>query len=741
MPENTQGTLEETSSSRYERFSCPGYEGEVYGTWDSGGLERALAIVVDPGKAKKTLHWGRNYLYTVDLATPFGVREVAVKQFRNQGRVNRWKRRRQGSKAAKSWRVARELNRAGVPTPQPILWVESLEEEGPSFFACQHLTGVFESRHFFRALLADRVREEFPWINKQELLSRIAELARRLHGAGVWHRDLSIGNLLIEETAAGTRPQIYIIDLNRARIVGSLGVWRRTRDLCRLPILNPKDRASFLSAYWREPIGPRTYRCLLFWILQQGFLFKHWWKRVVREPLRALRKRVVPRGHHAHIPKPEDQASSRDKVVWDRLSDQPHQHASQFERAKVRFADAGSHLETLAAATTAVPKIWRRYTRLRRRIYSRAVPWGAVGVALRPWPQDPEGLLAALEAARARAVLLRLHPWQAEHDAEEALARELAGRGYELSFALPQNRELVRDPSRWQSAVEELGERFSPYGRHFQVGQAINRSKWGVWNSREYVELVQRAEEVLRRRSEIEILGPAVIDFEPHATAAAVNLKRADVQFDVLASLLYVDRRGAPENRQLGFDSVDKALLVKAIAETGRNCSPRSWITEVNWPLWEGPHSPAGRNVAVDEQSQANYLVRFFVSLFAAGAAERIYWWQLIAKGYGLVDPESDGTLRHRPSLTAMAVMEEHIRGATFARAVKVEGDCRLYLFRTTGLRELLVGWSVSGSATAALPRPAARVAGRDGDELPVPRGEQIELDEAPRYIVLDGDE
>ena len=93
-------------------------------------------------------------------------------------------------------------------------------------------------------------------------------------------------------------------------------------------------------------------------------------------------------------------------------------------------------------------------------------------------------------------------------------------------------------------------------------------------------------------------------------TAAVVNLRAPrdlpDLRFDGLASLLYVDRRGAPENRQLGFDTEGKVRLLAAIAGTARRvAAPRQWISEVNWPLREGPHSPAGKSVAVDEEAQA----------------------------------------------------------------------------------------------------------------------------------------
>ena len=127
--------------------------------------------------------------------------------------------------------------------------------------------------------------------------------------------------------------------------------------------------------------------------------------------------------------------------------------------------------------------------------------------------------------------------------------------------------------------------------------------------------------------------------------AAVLNQKDLGVRFDAVSALLYVDRRGAPENAQAGFDTVDKVVLLKAIAETAKNAAGRVWITEVNWPLWEGPHSPAGKSVSVDEESQADYLVRYYLLALGTGLVERVFWWQLVARGYGLIDPASCQTV------------------------------------------------------------------------------------------------
>jgi hypothetical protein len=185
----------------------------------------------------------------------------------------------------------------------------------------------------------------------------------------------------------------------------------------------------------------------------------------------------------------------------------------------------------------------------------------------------------------------------------------------------------------------------------------------------------------------------------------------------------------------MGLDTVDKVTLLRAIAETGRNSSDRCWITEVNWPLWEGPHSPAGKTVSVSEEVQADYLVRYFLLTLGTGLVERVFWWQLIARGYGLVSPESDGSLRRRPSWHALRTLTDQVVGSDFRGPLPAPEGTFLYHFTLD--RELVVGWSVSAGAKATLPGPASEAISRDGRPLHVPAGTSVELGPSPVYYWL----
>jgi len=717
----------------FDPFEGGGFHGEVASAHRPSDVVEEISRLVDPTASVETIHWGRNYIYAAEMQSSTDRHPVVVKQFKNQGLKRRIERRFKGSKAERSWRVAKELMRVGLATPEPMLWVESDELEGPSFFVARFLVGAVEVRQFFRRLNEGPEAREFPKVDDEAFLARLGRLARRINDAGILYRDLSMGNVLAVQSDDDL--DLYLVDFNRARIGREPGVWSRTRDICRLPVLRREHRAAFLGGYWGKVPSRHSFRWWFYALSVDAYILKHAIKKKLKF-LRLKRRHAHGESHHPHIPAASEGASSRDKTVWDHLSDQPHQHASRGEKFAIRLADSPAHVRDLGVVAASAAKVRRRYRELKTGLYEHPKTFDGIGLAVRPWPRNPDVHLREIEALGVGSLLLRLHPWDSDHRDEEKLAEALVSQGHELSFVIPQNRDLVRDRKRWRAAVEELAERFTPFGRYFQVGQAINRSKWGIWTHREYVDLYLEAAEILRRKEGVEVLGPSVIDFEFQAILALVNSKTPGLHFDIVSNLLYVDRRGAPENRQMGLDTVDKVALLRAIAEIGRNCSDRCWVTEVNWPLWEGPHSPAGKTVSVGEEEQANYLVRYYLLVLGTGLVERVFWWRLIARGYGLISPESDGSLRGRPALDALRTLINQVEGATFEGPLPAPDGAYLYSFSSDG-GEVVAGWSVARCMQAVLPRPPATATSRDGESLPVQDGTEIELGPSVVYYQL----
>ncbi len=724
-----------------ERFDIEGFRCEIPAGAGLVDPAAAASRVSDPAAATDTVHWGRNYLYGVILDGTAGDVAAVVKLFRNQGWRRRLERRLKGSKAERSFRMALAVRDRGVRTPEPLLLLESKETEGPSIFVSRRIENAVEARYMFRALKASTFAVDFPGLDPEALPRAIARTARQLHDAGFWHRDFSIGNLLVSHPSDGS-VALDLIDLNRARNLGRVGVGRRTRDLCRLGFYDDRLDRLFLETYWEGRGTGLGLKKVLYRLYRWAYLARVEGKKSLRSLTRGLGARLFLRKPYAHIPPPPEDADKRDKAVWDELSDQPHQHASRSERLRVRLGDAGSHLRAVSVAVAALPRARRRYRELRASLWSRDRPWPGIGIGIatagRGERLSVDQAVDAVADLGVDQVLLRFHPWDESWDEGIALAAALAERKVDLVFALPQVRELVRDPGRWRRAVADLGERLIGFGNRFQIGQAINRSKWGLWNYREYVELMSGAMAELRALGPVEILGPGVIDFEPHALASALNYPGSP-PVDIVSSLLYVDRRGAPENEQLGFDTLGKAALFRAIGETASVGSSRYWITEFNWPLWEGPHSPAGRAVSVDEERQASYLVRYGVPVLSSGLAERAYWWQLEARGYGLIEPRGEaGSPRRRSAYTALRTLQRELVGRSALGPVDLGGGVAAYRFAAPdGGGETLVAWCLGDDLEVTLPGVARSAVDRGGEALPA-GSERARLSASPSYYRLD---
>jgi len=414
---------------------------------------------------------------------------------------------------------------------------------------------------------------------------------------------------------------------------------------------------------------------------------------------------------------------------WNEFADQPHNVAPRGQRLKHHVRRAGGYATVLAWNAWKLGPVWLRYRRLRKQMHRRQSEFKkAFGCAVSPVDGREKEILSLLAETGVRQTLVRVPSWEKRGlERMERFFRLLRGEGFDVLAALLQNRDDVLNPAGWRDFLAEAFTRLGPWCSAFEVGHAWNRTKWGVWDYGEYLDLAAPAFGLAAPRG-LKLVGPAVIDFEFHLYPPIL----AVLPFDTVSSLLYVDRVGAPENGQAGWTAADKVALLKAFVELSTPRRNPLWITEVNWPLQgTGLYSPASGRPNVTEEEQADFLVRYHILCLAGGYIDRIYWWQLIAPGYGLVDSRGDA-LRRRPAFLAYRTMTEQLEGSVFLGR-DPSPWAEVFHFRR-GADRLAACWTAGRPREYRFDRPVRRIFDRDGREVK-PASSGLRLEGSPRYV------
>jgi hypothetical protein len=343
---------------------------------------------------------------------------------------------------------------------------------------------------------------------------------------------------------------------------------------------------------------------------------------------------------------------------WDPYSNQPYRLSGE-SKPRLSGANLAEYLKVMATALTASPRVLWHFAA------ARAVPASRragqfVGLSVTPDESCNADIVDMVAELGVEELLIRIPSWRLER-LDDCLELAERFRDRRLVFNILQSRDSVTQPGAWAAALDTIFGRFGHLSRYFQIGNAVNRTKWGCFHSGEYLALLEAAERVRGSHPGIRLVGSSVIDFEPLVTLRTLlNARR--YHLDVVSALLYVNRRGSPHGRQyLVFDLFNKLRLLHAIVSTGNRNARRLWITEVNWPLLNTkPYTPNSGHPSrtVDEETQARYLTEYYRIAWQCGWVEKVYWWELINPGYGLVD-HRDGTLRKMPSYYAFKALLE----------------------------------------------------------------------------------
>lgn len=426
---------------------------------------------------------------------------------------------------------------------------------------------------------------------------------------------------------------------------------------------------------------------------------------------------------------------SRDHFRWDEHHHQPHTDLSKWRKMWMGRSDLASHVAVVGRGLRHAWPVVRAYRRL---LAAPAEPQpvapAALGVAISPTAATLARYVDVVAELGARSLLLRVPSW--DPDPVFALGDQLArlhAQGFTFAFALLQDRAAVTDPGRWQAFVADAAACFEGLEPVMQIGHAVNRKKWGVWHPTEYLRMLEAVPPVRERHPSCRFIGPPVIDFEYYFTLGFLATPRA-CDFDGVASLLYVDRRGSPDQRQYRhFDLRRKLLLLRAVVEASPHPTVPIYLTEFNWPLrGAGRHSPAGPKVETDEISQAGYLALYYLTVLASGGIEAAYWWQLVARGYGLCD--DDEQWRRRAAFRAFRQLARATAGGRVER-LECSATAAGFLIEREELTTV-VAYDARGETHLDLAGVSVTAEDVEGRELR--NGELTRLTPVPLYLHCD---
>ena len=136
---------------------------------------------------------------------------------------------------------------------------------------------------------------------KRALIRQAADLTRRLHGAGLWHRDYYLGHLFVRRNGKKGL-ELSIIDLERLVKVLLPLLRRKVKDLAALSFtaegmpLTRMDRLRFYIRYRRVPSLDAREKALIRAILRKA-------ERIGQHTDRVLARRIsqAPISHEASV--------------------------------------------------------------------------------------------------------------------------------------------------------------------------------------------------------------------------------------------------------------------------------------------------------------------------------------------------------------------------------------------------------------------------------------------------------
>ncbi|AXH15523.1 hypothetical protein CRU99_12195 [Malaciobacter mytili] len=347
---------------------------------------------------------------------------------------------------------------------------------------------------------------------------------------------------------------------------------------------------------------------------------------------------------------------NKEPFIWDNYSDQPHVIKDKAYKKAMRKKHIFDYIKLFFTSLFILPFaiLVMKFFKGKKEILNK--DFYAIGVNLDKGNTQQE----LIEELGVKNLLIRVPLWDIKNiDLYVNFAKSFTiNSSKNILINIMQDREHIENPTLLKNSLNTIFKKFDTLVDEYQIATTINRAKWGFFSVKEYLDFYKVAQTLRDEKfPKLKLLGPSVIDFEYYYNARAMfNLE--NIKYDKVSSLLYVDRRGSPYNTQYAFfDTKNKIDLLYSLVKLSPKCSDEVYITEVNWPILDtAPYAPTSQKECVSNELYTKYMMQYHKIAKESKKINRVYWHQLIAPGYGLVD-NRDGKIVKLPQFYAYKEM------------------------------------------------------------------------------------
>ena len=347
---------------------------------------------------------------------------------------------------------------------------------------------------------------------------------------------------------------------------------------------------------------------------------------------------------------------------WDNYSDQPYQLKDRNYKKLMRKKEWLSIFKTIILSIFLLPVSLFCMPFVKRKSIDTK-NFFTLGI---DFQREPKLTLSFMDELQVNSILLRFKLW--EMDSLEELKNFILTCGdRKITLKIMQDREHIEDLGLLKRDMQTIFKTLDGHVDIYEIGTTINRAKWGFFSVDEYNHFFKTVYDLKKAEfPHAMLIGSGVIDFEYHFTIHTL-FNFFPYHYDGTSSLLYVDRRGAPENTQMGFNLLDKIAWLSTLVWLSPKSKHKLYITETNYPLSNtAPYAPTSEYECIDTQSYADFMLRYYLLAFASQQVNFISWHQLIAPGYGLIDNREK--IQKYPAFQTYKTMVKHLKNAQFLR-------------------------------------------------------------------------